>query len=122
VQIFEHNFYADKEKVRRNTDVLQGLLTKFSMKICKKDVRRKILNRLLNAGDYFYNKTKQVPKSLLNMMKSSLSGVKRNELDRILVFSASGKESKTVYIPSNNSLLEDFMLNSDYYFYKKEEN
>lgn len=66
--------------------------------------------------------TKQVPKSLLNMMKSSLSGVKRNELDRILVFSASGKESKTVYIPSNNSLLEDFMLNSDYYFYKKEEN
>lgn len=56
------------------------------------------------------------------MMKSSLSGVKRNELDRILVFSASGKESKTVYIPSNNSLLEDFMLNSDYYFYKKEEN
>lgn len=66
--------------------------------------------------------TKQVHKSLLNMMKSSLSGVKRNELDRILVFSASGKESKTVYIPSNNSLLEDFMLNSDYYFYKKEEN
>lgn len=66
--------------------------------------------------------TKQVPKSLLNMMKSSLSGVKRNELDRILVFSASGKESKTVYIPSSNSLLEDFMLNSDYYFYKKEEN
>lgn len=66
--------------------------------------------------------TKQVHKSLLNMMKSSLSGVKRNELDRILVFSASRKESKTVYIPSNNSLLEDFMLNSDYYFYKKEEN
>ncbi len=58
VQIFEHDFYADKEKVRRNTGVLQGLLTKFSMKICQKDVRRKILNRLLeNIRELIYLNT-----------------------------------------------------------------
>lgn len=36
--IFERNFSADKEKSRRNTDVLQGFLTKFSEKICRKDI------------------------------------------------------------------------------------
>ncbi|ERJ94912.1 hypothetical protein RUMCAL_01825 [Ruminococcus callidus ATCC 27760] len=38
MRIFEHNFYADKENIRRNTVVLQGYLTKFSRKICRKDV------------------------------------------------------------------------------------
>ena len=40
VRMFEHNFVVNKEKVRRNTDVLQGFLTqstaKFAEKTCEK--------------------------------------------------------------------------------------
>ena len=40
VRMFEHNFVVNKEKIRRNTDVLQGLLTqstaKFAEKTCEK--------------------------------------------------------------------------------------
>ena len=40
VRMFEHNFVVNKEKIRRNTDVLQGFLTqstaKFAEKTCEK--------------------------------------------------------------------------------------
>lgn len=38
MRIFEHNLYADKEKTRRNTVVLQVFLTKFNIQICRKYV------------------------------------------------------------------------------------
>ena len=46
VRIFEHDFVDDKERIRRHTLCLARIFDAVNGIICKKDVRKKILNRL----------------------------------------------------------------------------
>jgi len=46
VQIFEHNFVEVKEKIRRHTLCMARIFDAGFGKICRKDVRVEILNRL----------------------------------------------------------------------------
>ena len=46
VRIFEHDFVSDKEKIRRHTLCLARVFDAVTGKICRKDVRKKMRNRL----------------------------------------------------------------------------
>ena len=46
VRIFEHDFVSDKEKIRRHTLCLARVFDAVTSKICQKDVRKKMRNRL----------------------------------------------------------------------------
>jgi len=46
VRIFEHNFVEGKEKIRRHTLCMARIFDAGFGKICRKDVREEILNRL----------------------------------------------------------------------------
>ena len=47
VRIFAHDFVGDKEKIRRHTLCLARIFDAASGEICRKDVRKKMRNRLL---------------------------------------------------------------------------
>lgn len=76
----------------------------------------------LSADDYANAKTTNVPKELINLMKKvRLKKDAEKNLNRIICFNRSGKDSNVVYIPPNNDLVEQFFKDTDKYLNRNDD-